>query len=63
MTLARVRGGHAERARLAERRVGGVPEISVVDLRAELAGGNRSIFSSELADALAACGKAPSRRC
>ncbi len=52
VTLARVRGGHAERARLAERRVGGVPEISVVDLRAELAGGNRSIFSSELADAL-----------
>jgi primosomal protein N' (replication factor Y) (superfamily II helicase) len=52
VTLARVRGGHAERARLAERRVGGVPEIAVVDLRAELAGGNRSIFSSELADAL-----------
>ena len=54
VTLARVRGGHAERARLAERRVGGVPEIAVVDLRAELAGGNRSIFSSELADALGA---------
>ncbi len=52
VTVARVRGGHAERARLAERRVGGVPEISVVDLRAELAGGNRSIFSSELADAI-----------
>jgi primosomal protein N' (replication factor Y) (superfamily II helicase) len=52
VTLARVRGGHAERARLTERRVGGVPAISVVDLRAELAGGNRSIFSSELADAL-----------
>ncbi len=52
VTLARVRGGHAERARLAERRVGGVPEISIVDLRAELAGGNRSIFSSELTDAL-----------
>jgi primosomal protein N' (replication factor Y) (superfamily II helicase) len=52
VTLARVRGGHAERARLLERRVGGAPSISVVDLRAELAGGNRSIFSSELADAL-----------
>ena len=52
VTLASVRGGHAERARLVERRVGGVPTISVVDLRAELAGGNRSIFSSELAEDL-----------
>ena len=52
VTLARVRGGHAERARLAERRVGGVPEIEVVDLRAELAGGNRSIFSAALDEAL-----------
>ena len=52
VTLTGVRGGHAERARLTERRVGGLPEISVVDLRAELAGGNRSIFSAELAEAL-----------
>lgn len=52
VTVARGRGGHAERARLVERRVGGVPEIEVVDLRAELAGGNRSIFSAALADAL-----------
>jgi primosomal protein N' (replication factor Y) len=52
VTLGRVRGGHAERARLSERRVGGRPAISIVDLRAELASGNRSIFSSELADAL-----------
>jgi primosomal protein N' (replication factor Y) (superfamily II helicase) len=53
VTLARVRGGHSERARLAERRVGGVPKIEVVDLRAELASGNRSIFSAGLSDALA----------
>ena len=52
VTLARVRGGHAERARLVERRVGGVPAIEVVDLRAELAGGNRSIFSAALGAAL-----------
>ena len=52
VSVARVRGGHAERARLAERRVGGVPEIEVADLRSELAGGNRSIFSAPLADAL-----------
>ncbi len=54
VTLARVRGGHAERARLNERRVGGIPQIEVVDMRAELAGGNRSVFSEPLADALAA---------
>jgi primosomal protein N' (replication factor Y) len=52
VTLARARGGHAERARLVERRVGGVPEIVLVDLRAELAAGNRSIFSAPLADVL-----------
>lgn len=53
VTVARVRGGHSERARLVERRVGGVPRIEVVDLRAELSAGNRSIFSASLADALA----------
>ena len=54
VSVARVRGGHAERARLAERRVGHRPTIEVADLRAELAGGNRSIFSTALADALGA---------
>jgi primosomal protein N' (replication factor Y) len=53
VTIARARGGHSERVRLVERRVGGVPEIETVDLRAELASGNRSIFSGSLADALA----------
>jgi len=52
VTLARVRGGHAERARLVERRVGSVPSVEIADLRAELAAGNRSIFSEALADAL-----------
>ncbi len=52
VTVARVRGGHAERARLVERRVGGIPSIEVVDLRAELAAGNRSIFSAPLGEAL-----------
>jgi primosomal protein N' (replication factor Y) (superfamily II helicase) len=52
VTLARVRGGHAERARLTERRVGGVPVIEIVDMRGELAGGNRSIFSAPLDEAL-----------
>ena len=53
VTLAAVRGGHAERARLAERRVGSTPAVELVDLRAELAAGNRSIFSRALAEALA----------
>jgi primosomal protein N' (replication factor Y) len=54
VTLARVRGGHAERAQLVERRVGQAPAVEVADLRAELAGGNRSIFSAALAEALGA---------
>ncbi|MEO8510150.1 MAG: primosomal protein N' [Chloroflexota bacterium] len=54
VTLARVRGGHADRVRLTERRVGEPPEIEIVDMRAELAAGNRSIFSEPLADALRA---------
>ncbi|MGI8999808.1 MAG: replication restart helicase PriA [Candidatus Limnocylindria bacterium] len=54
VSLARVRGGHAERAQLVERRVGSAPQIEVADLRAELAGGNRSIFSGVLGEALGA---------
>ncbi|HET7082171.1 MAG TPA: primosomal protein N' [Candidatus Limnocylindria bacterium] len=52
VTIARVRGGLVERARLVERRVGLVPLVEIVDLRAELAEGNRSIFSRALAEAL-----------
>jgi len=52
VTIARVRGGLVERARLVERRVGRVPSVEIVDLRAELAEGNRSIFSRALAEAL-----------
>jgi primosomal protein N' (replication factor Y) len=53
VTIARVRGGLVERARLRERRVGSAPEVEVVDMRAELAEGHRSIFSRPLRDALA----------
>ncbi len=52
VTLARVRGGMVERARLRERRVGSAPVVEVVDMRAELAEGNRSIFSRPLREAL-----------
>jgi primosomal protein N' (replication factor Y) len=54
VTVSRARGGMVERVHLLERRVGSVPSVEVVDLREELAGGNRSIFSAGLADALAA---------
>lgn len=56
VTLARVRGGHAERAVLAERRVGARPSVEIVDMRAELAGGNRSVLSRPLVEALAGIG-------
>jgi len=52
VTLARARGGLLERARLRERRVGGTPSIELVDMRDELAGNNRSIFSRALQSAL-----------
>ncbi len=52
VTVARVRGGLVERVRLVERRVGRAPEVEIVDMRAELADANRSIFSRALAAAL-----------
>jgi primosomal protein N' (replication factor Y) len=52
VTISRVRGGLVERAPLIERRVGVKPSVEVIDLRAELAEGNRSIFSRALAAAL-----------
>jgi primosomal protein N' (replication factor Y) len=54
VAIHRVRTGSAQRAVLAERRVGSTPSIRVVDMRAELAAGNRSVLSAALADALAA---------
>ncbi len=53
VTVSRARGGMVERVHLRERRVGSAPSVEVIDLREELAGGNRSIFSGRLADALA----------
>jgi primosomal protein N' (replication factor Y) len=55
-SIYRVRNGQAARVRLATRRVGSVPQISIVDMRAELAEGNRSVLSRSLADGLAALG-------
>jgi primosomal protein N' (replication factor Y) (superfamily II helicase) len=55
-TLALVRDGSVRRARLLERRVGKAPTVEVVDMRAELAAGNRSVLSGALAEALAGVG-------
>lgn len=52
VTLHRVRSGSARRARLVERRVGAIPTVRVIDMRAELAEGNRSVLSRALSDAL-----------
>ena len=54
VTVHRVRTGEARRARLAERRVGARPVVQVVDMRAELADGNRSVLSRPLSDTLSA---------
>ena len=56
VTVSRVRGGLVERARLAERRVGSRPVVELVDMRAELVDGNRSIFSRALLSALTPIG-------
>ncbi len=58
VTISRVRGGLVERARLVERRVGSPPAVHLVDMRAELVDGNRSIFSRALLEALALIGQA-----
>jgi len=57
VTISRVRGGMVERARLVERRVGSAPVVQLVDMRAELAEGNRSVFSRALGEALSAIGQ------
>jgi primosomal protein N' (replication factor Y) len=54
VALHRVRTGEARRARLVERRVGERPSVTVVDMRAELAEGNRSVLSRLLVDLLEA---------
>jgi primosomal protein N' (replication factor Y) len=53
VSVYRVRTGAARRVRLATRRVGAAPQVTIVDMRAELAAGNRSVLSETLADGLA----------
>jgi primosomal protein N' (replication factor Y) len=52
-TIGRVRSGAYRRVALPMRPSGAPPTIEVVDLRAELAAGNRGLLSGRLSDALA----------
>jgi primosomal protein N' (replication factor Y) len=53
-TVGRVRTGHYRRVRLPTRPTGRLPVVELVDLRAELAAGNRGLLSGRLVAALAA---------
>jgi len=52
VSVGRARAGELAHLRLADRRAGEAPSVEVVDLRAELAEGNRSLLSMALVDAL-----------
>jgi primosomal protein N' (replication factor Y) len=51
-TVGRARGGEYTHATLPDRASGAPPRVEVVDLRAELAAGNRGLLSGALANAL-----------
>ena len=61
-TLGRALAGEIERLPLRDRPAGALPEVQVVDLRAELAAGNRGLLSRALARALAALDVASGER-
>jgi primosomal protein N' (replication factor Y) (superfamily II helicase) len=54
VSVGRARLGQLEHLRLPERLAGRRPAVSVVDLRAELAAGNRGLLSAPLVEALGA---------
>lgn len=54
VSVGRARLGQLEHVRLPERLAGRRPAVEIVDLRAELAEGNRGLLSQPLAEALAA---------
>ncbi|CAN5707492.1 primosomal protein N' [soil metagenome] len=51
-SVGRARAGQYEHFRLADRVAGRPPQIEIVDLRSELASGNRGLLSAALSDAL-----------
>jgi primosomal protein N' (replication factor Y) len=52
VSIGRARAGELTHLRLADRAAGEAPEVEVVDLRAELAEGNRGLLSAALIEAL-----------
>ncbi len=54
VSIGRARAGELGHLRLADRRVGEAPSVEIVDLRAELADGNRGLLSGALVEALEA---------
>ncbi len=52
VTIGWARAGELGHLRLVDRRVGVTPRVDVVDLRTELADGNRGLLSVDLADAI-----------
>jgi primosomal protein N' (replication factor Y) (superfamily II helicase) len=61
-SVGRARAGEYRRLVLPTRAAGTEPEVTVVDMRAELAAGNRGILSAPLAEALAALDTAGGER-
>ncbi|MGH2511919.1 MAG: replication restart helicase PriA, partial [Candidatus Limnocylindrales bacterium] len=61
-SVGRVRSGEWQRVGLPSRPSGAPPIIEVVDLRAELAAGNRGLLSARLADELASLDSAAGER-
>jgi primosomal protein N' (replication factor Y) (superfamily II helicase) len=62
VSVGRARLGQLEHLRLTERVAGQRPAVDVVDLRAELAEGNRGLLSGRLVDALAALNRQAGER-
>ncbi|TAM60046.1 MAG: primosomal protein N' [Chloroflexota bacterium] len=62
VSVGRAREGRWTRLELPDRMVGQAPEVTVVDLRAELAVGNRGLISGALAAALGSLDRAAGER-
>jgi len=61
-SVGRAQLGQLEHVRLRERVVGRRPAVTIVDLRAELAAGNRGLLSAPLVEALAALDRSVGER-
>jgi primosomal protein N' (replication factor Y) (superfamily II helicase) len=62
VTLGRARAGELQHVVMAERMAGLAAQVDVVDLRAELAAGNRGLLSNRLVEALAVLDRSAGER-